>query len=170
MKRSTKRPPPKVAARPRKLTAFQLQRILVPLDFSEDSLKALRYALRFAEQFGARITLVHVVEPMIYPPDAGFIPLDQTQMVKASKRRMAALAREAVPAKQLERTAVVFGNPAHEIASLARRRKFDLIVLSTHGYTGLQHVLLGSTAERVVRHAPCPVLVVRQNEKDFVNR
>jgi nucleotide-binding universal stress UspA family protein len=63
---------------------------------------------------------------------------------------------------------VRLGHPYQEITDAARELKVDLIVISTHGYTGLKHVLLGSTAERIVRHAPCPVLTVREKEQDFV--
>src|SRR5262245_22823570 len=141
MKRTTTAPKPKPGASRGKGASLHLRRILVPLDFSEDSLKALRYALRLAGQFRARITLAHVVEPMIYPPDTGFVPLDQVRMVQASKKRLVALAREEVPSKFLDKSVVVSGSPAHEIATLAQRQKADLIIVSTHGYTGLRHVL-----------------------------
>lgn len=150
----------------------RLQRILVPLDFSENARKALRYAEAFARQFGARITLLHVVEPMIYPADSGFVPVEthswEGALVKETQTRLEAVAREAIgPGVDVE-TVVVTGNAFMEIAELARARQIDLLIITTHGYTGLKHLLLGSTAERVVRHAPCPVMVVRQAQHDFV--
>ena len=68
----------------------------------------------------------------------------------------------------MEKALVRYGRSFHEIAEAARTLKVDLIILSTHGYTGLKHALLGSATERVVRHAPCPVLVVREREHEFV--
>jgi nucleotide-binding universal stress UspA family protein len=163
--RSKSKSKPSIRPSKSSVAKLRLPKILVPMDFSGESMKALRYALGFAGQFGSRIVLAHVVEPMVYPPEAGFIPLDPSHLVKAAKRRLVAIARESVPANRLGGTRVTLGNPPREIAALAGRLKANLIVLSTHGYTGLQHVLLGSTAERVVRHAPCPVLVVRKNDK-----
>ncbi|HTD65875.1 MAG TPA: universal stress protein, partial [Candidatus Limnocylindria bacterium] len=75
--------------------------------------------------------------------------------------------KEGIRPALIKSTVVRNGVPFHEIAQAAATLKIDLIVISTHGYTGLKHVLLGSTAERVVRHAPCPVLVVRKEERDF---
>src|SRR5438046_2829865 len=76
--------------------------------------------------------------------------------------------REAIKPRLIEKTLVRFGKPFQEICDAARGLKVDLIVISTHGYTGLKHAVLGSTAERVVRHAPCPVFVVREQEHEFV--
>ena len=76
--------------------------------------------------------------------------------------------REAINPKLMERTLVRHGVPFHEITEAARTLQTDLIIIATHGYTGLKHALLGSTAERVVRHAPCPVLSVREVERDFL--
>jgi nucleotide-binding universal stress UspA family protein len=73
-----------------------------------------------------------------------------------------------LPAKMVERVLVRYGTPFAEITDAARTLKADLIILTTHGYTGLKHVFMGSTAERVVRHAPCPVLTVREKEHEFV--
>jgi nucleotide-binding universal stress UspA family protein len=154
---------------PRRL---RLKRILVPTDFSAQSKKALKYALEFAEQFGASLILAHVVTPMIYPPDAGLVPIEMQGMglnlEKQARESLAALAKREVPPGTTVRTVIRTGNPYYEIANIALEQGADLIVISTHGYTGLKKVLLGGTAERVVRHAPCPVLVVRDREKDFV--
>ena len=85
------------------------------------------------------------------------------------KRELERVVKQAgVSPKLIEKTLVRFGRSFHEIADAARTLKVDLIVIATHGYTGLKHALLGSTTERVVRHAPCPVLVVRENEKESV--
>lgn len=160
---------PASSARPE---APSIRRILVPLDFSDNARKALRYAEAFARQFGARLTLLHVVEPMIYPADSGFVPVEthswEGALVKETQGRLEALARESIgPGIEVE-AVVATGNAFMEIAETARQREIDLLVITTHGYTGLKHLFLGSTAERVVRHAPCPVMVVRQAEHDFV--
>ena len=153
---------------------MKLAKILVPVDFSEQSLKALQYAVCFAEQFGAEITLQHVVQPVVYPSELGYaldeIPLLSEQaLVKSAGQRIAKLAMDAIKPPLKCQTLVSIGNPFHEITSAAQERNVDLIIIATHGYTGIKHVLMGSTAEKVVRHAPCPVLTVREREHEFVD-
>jgi universal stress protein A len=150
-------------------SSLQLKRILVPIDFSESSEKALRYALRFAEQFGSSITLLHVIQPMVYPADFGYPPtvldtLDDTVRRQIQER----LGRLASGISGKVKHLIRLGQPYHEITTTAKELDMDLIIISTHGRTGLKHVLMGSTAERVLRHAPCPVLTVREREHDFV--
>ena len=153
-------------------TCLNLKKILVPIDFSEDSKKALKYALRFAEQFGASITLLNVVEPITYPTDSGFVPAEMQTMAATmqaeAKTSLNALAKQVIKPPLTGEALVRTGSPYLEISSLARKRDIDLIIIGTHGYTGLKHLFLGSTAERVVRHAPCPVLTVRQKEHEFI--
>lgn len=148
---------------------IQLKHILVPTDFSETSGKALKYAQRFAEQFGAKVTLLHVIQPLIYPADFGYPPTvldtaDETIRQRVQERLNLLASTAGVPVEVHVRE----GQPYNEIAAAAREFEVDLIIIPTHGRTGLKHVLLGSTAERVVRHAPCPVLTVREREHDFV--
>ena len=155
------------AARKAKNTpaALRLRSILVPLDFSPPSKKALDYAVKFARQFGAKLTLVHVVEPVPMPDfDASFpLAMENDQLTAAAKNELESAVKSArIPGGTVEKILVRFGRSFHEITDVSRTRKVDLIIISTHGYTGLKHALLGSTTERVVRHAPCPVLVVRQ--------
>jgi universal stress protein A len=152
------------AAEPPTLPAG-VKSILVPVDFSPSSNKALDYATTLARQFNAKLTLLHVVEPVATPDFAATFPLvmEDDELMAAAKERLEKLVKSArIPDRTVEKTLVRFGRSFHEIAEAARTLKADLIVISTHGYTGLKHVLLGSTTERVVRHAPCPVLVVRQ--------
>jgi universal stress protein A len=149
-------------------TFLQLKKILVPLDFSQISEKAFRYAIKFAGQFGSSVTLLHVIQPMVYPADFGYPPtlvdsLDDT-MQQAAKERLQAMASSAPIEME---TIIRLGQPYHEITIAARELEVDLIIITTHGHTGLKHALLGSTAERVVRHAPCPVLTLREREHDF---
>lgn len=153
---------------------MKLARILVPIDFSEQSLKALHYAVCFAEQFGAELILQNVVQPVVYPSELGYVAdeiplLSEQALVKSAGQRIDKLAQEAVRPPLKCQTLVSVGSPFHEITSAAQERNVDLIVIATHGYTGLKHVLMGSTAEKVVRHAPCPVLTVRQREHEFVD-
>ena len=135
-------------------------RILVPVDFSESSLDALQHALAFARQNDARLTLLHVIEPF---HASLFIDTTGTQhaMREASHLRLTKLweaTRKAWPRTGHE---LREGDPVTTITALAKRMNADLIVMGTQGRTGLQRGLIGSVAERVVRHAPCPVLVVR---------
>jgi universal stress protein A len=143
----------------------RVKSILVPVDFSPPSNRALDYATMLARQFDAKLTLLHVIEPVATPDFVAAFPLamEDDELMAAAKERLEKLAKSAgMPRGTVEKTLVRFGRSFHEIAEAARTLKADLIVISTHGYTGLKHVLLGSTTERVVRHAPCPVLVVRQ--------
>lgn len=145
---------------------LHIRSILVPVDFSEPSNVALRRAASFARMFGAKLTLLHMVEPIVAPDLPYSCPLlmDMTEIVAQSKLRLERLARKQVKdATLIAKTMVVQGRSFQGIADTARTHKSDLIIISTHGYTGLKHMLLGSTTERVVRHAPCPVLVVRHD-------
>jgi nucleotide-binding universal stress UspA family protein len=162
---------PKRTKSPKK-KAMALQKILVPVDFSPASEKALQYGLSLAAQFSSEILLMHVVEAPFYPTELGYVPVEVESLNKgikqAAEKEMARWSQEHVPADVEVQTLIRVGHPYQEITQAARKLGADLIVVSTHGYTGLKHVFLGSTAERIVRHAGCPVLVVRENEKDFV--
>lgn len=147
------------------LPALNLRRVLIPLDFSERAGKALRYAQALASRFNASLILVHVVEPLVYPSDLGYTPVVTDDLAndlqREAKTRLDAAVDEMKASGLAASGRLRTGRPYLEIAAAAEEEHADLIVLTTHGYTGLKHVLLGSTAERVVRHAPCPVLVVR---------
>ncbi len=152
--------------------AFRLKKILVPTDFSDCSVKALNYALAFAKHSQAEILLLHVVEPIAYPVYGQEIPADwtaiQTDLLDASRDHLREFSRtkaaEYGPVKQI----LCENSACDGIIETARTEAVDLIIISTHGRTGLRHALLGSTAERVVRHAPCPVLTVREREHEFI--
>jgi nucleotide-binding universal stress UspA family protein len=160
-------PKPMVAAH------IQIKRILVPVDFSAQSLKALHYALSFADQYGAELIVLNVVEPAVYPSELGYIPSEiealHENVMKNAKERLRELVSKRLPTDRPTEQQVRVGAPFLEIAAAAKEMEADLIVIATHGYTGLRHVFLGSTAERVLRHAPCPVLTVRELEHDFVS-
>ena len=144
---------------------FRVKSILVPIDFSPPSKRALEHAATVARQFKAKLTLLHVVEPLATPDFVASFPLamENEEVMAAASRRLESFLKAArISRAMVEKTLVRFGRSFHEITEAARTRKADLIIISTHGYTGLKHALLGSTTERVVRHAHCPVLVVRQ--------
>jgi nucleotide-binding universal stress UspA family protein len=143
--------------------------IVVPIDFSAESKKALRYACKLAEQFGAVLRLIHVVEPAPFLNDLPNVVVSRTdkEIAKESLVKLQALAQDEIDELIPIYPQVRVGKPYHEIVSAAKVLGADLIVISTHGYTGLKHAFLGSTAERVVQHAQCPVLVLRQNEHDL---
>lgn len=151
-------------------TVFKLSKILVPVDFSECSKKAIQYAIPFARQFGASITLLHVVQINFVGGEFGSIdyPLLETELKESRTKMLDTLLRdeigETAPAQAIMRT----GQPLSEIVRAAKELDVDLIIISTHGHTGLKHVFLGSTAESVVRYAPCPVLTVREHEHEFI--
>jgi universal stress protein A len=162
---------PKKRARQVIPSALQLRSILVPMDFSAESEKALTYAVPLAGLFDAKLTLVHVIEPLATPDFVGAFPLalENEKADQESRRHLQRIvdALKLEPSL-IEKLLVRRGRAFNEITSVARSLKADLIVISTHGRTGLTHALLGSTAERVVQHAPCPVLVVRPNEREFL--
>jgi universal stress protein A len=142
---------------------LNIRHVLVPVDFSEPSLKMLRRAAAFAAHFGAQLTLLHVLEP---PSQLGLednpLTLDRDKLSKLARRKLNVLAKPQPggPAPAVK-TLVREGKPYQEICRAAGELKADMIIIATHGYAGIEHALLGSTAERVVRHAPCPVLVCR---------
>lgn len=149
---------------------LRLRRILAPVDFSDCSKKALQYAAAFARQFGANLVLLYAVQVNMGGSEYG--PFDLTSLEKElqqqSQRRLAELVDDDLRSQIPIETVVRTGHPVQEILGAARRLGVDLIIMSTHGYTGLKHILLGSITENVVRHAPCPVLVVREHEHEFV--
>jgi len=154
--------------------SLKLKSVLVPVDFSESSKKALAYAQAFARQFDAAIILLHVVEAIPWSADYGYgevrgIGPDE-YLVKRCRTRLETLRRRQAEASSRCRTTVRSGKAFDEIVKAAKELDVNLIILATHGYVGLDHMLLGSTVERIVRHAPCPVLIVRQHERDFICR
>lgn len=143
---------------------LELKNIVVPIDFSKISRKALEYAVPLAKHFGAKITLLHAIKPLPYPSELAFVPDRESFPIQPLEEQLADLAKHAFEPELLSQIRVTVGEPFDVITNVARELKADLIIITTHGYTGLKHVLMGSTAERVVRYAPCPVLVVRKVE------
>ena len=147
---------------------LKLKSILVPIDFSKISQKALEYAVPIAKQFGAKITLLHAIEPPPYSVDLTYVPMGEVFPIGPVKKELDALAKNTIGPEFLKEALVRVGTAFEVITNVARDCKADLIVITTHGHTGLKHVFMGSTAEQVVRHAPCPVFVVRQCEHQFI--
>lgn len=156
----------------RKSSRIDLNRILVPIDFSGYSRKALQYAIPFARQFNASIDLIYVVEPTVYPADFSFgqvgFPAIEDELRKRGAEELDELLLHEIGRRVPARRAIRTGKAFYEINQYAREEKMDLIIIATHGHTGIEHALFGSTAEKVVRKAPCPVLVVRTEEREFV--
>lgn len=143
---------------------MKIQRILVPVDFSEGSRQAIEYAHGLADVFKAEIHLMHVIEPIVYPIEYGVasathLDLEETARANAEKemRRLADKHAHGIKCQVWIR----IGHASDAIVEVAKDGHFELIVMSTHGRTGVSHLLLGSTAERVVRLAPCPVLSLK---------
>jgi nucleotide-binding universal stress UspA family protein len=153
---------------------IDLRRILVPTDFSKHSENALAYAAAFAEKFDAELYLLHVVQDLaLFVPEAVAVAPPAVPAVE----QLTAAVREAldrtIDSHQLRRFTVHAevreGSPFYEVVRFAKEQEIDLVIMGTHGRTGLIHVLLGSVAEKVVRKSPCPVLTVRHPEHEFVH-
>lgn len=141
------------------------QEILVPVDFSDASKQALIVAGQWAQRFDARLHLIYVIEPPTVPRwGYAFLALRENKLRKAAEAQLRKLLH-LVPTQAAVTTEVRSGYGAEdEICQLARKRKTCLIVIGSHGAGPIRHALVGSTAEKVVRHAPCPVLVVREKK------
>lgn len=139
------------------------QHILVPMDFSEHADRALSYALELAGKLGARLTLLHVIQRPVASARAMGVSLDPyfEQLELEVGEALDDHTRRAHEAGLQCDVAILKGEPFQQIIEFANTKRVDLIVMGTHGRTGLQHFLLGSVSERVVRLAPCPVLVTR---------
>ena len=141
------------------------QHVLVPLDFSDYSTQALDYAMELAHKLQARLTLLHVLQSLpLGGGDMGVtLPYSYMQELDAELNRRLESYLERVTVAGLNGDMIlVHGSPYQEIVEAAKARQVDLIIMSTHGRTGLRHVLMGSVAEKVVQLASCPVLVTRQ--------
>lgn len=150
---------------------LSIRKILVPTDFSEFSLNAARYAVEMAEKFGAEVTLLYVLQDAValFPePGVAFpAPGNYLQELEESSKKSLERVRDSFPKELTINTELRNGPPFVEILRCAREGDYDMIVIGTHGRSGLAHVLLGSVAEKVVRKAGCPVLTVRPEEHEF---
>jgi nucleotide-binding universal stress UspA family protein len=147
---------------------IRLNEILVPLDLSKMSLKALKYAVSFAQQYGARLTLLHVLEPITIATELSSPAPPTPGEFLVMNRELQNLRESVVPKEVAADTVVRHDLAADGILNAAREFESDMIIIATHGRTGIKHLVMGSTAEKVVRTATCPVMVVRDTERDFV--
>ncbi len=150
---------------------YDINKILVPIDFSDYSKNALRYSENFAKKFNAKMYLVYVSEPMIYPADFSMgqiaVPTTEVEINKRAEEELRSLAESELTMGLEVETIIRTGKPFMEIIDTAAEYNIDLIIIATHGHTGVEHLLFGSTAEKVVRKAPCPVLTIREPHKGF---
>lgn len=152
--------------------AVRLKQILAPMDFSPASYNAYQYALRFAEEFNAQLTVLFVLEPersasLVAIPGASASAFSNDEFAEAEKNLRSLTVSARLGNVKRPHLKLRVGVPSHEIVEAAKEADADLIIVATHGYTGWKHFCIGSTAERVVRAAPCPVLVVREKEHEF---
>jgi nucleotide-binding universal stress UspA family protein len=147
-----------------------IKKVLCPIDCSDGSKEALEYALFFAKQFGAKVHVLHAwhvsmhVRPdlTVWVEAAGQQPIIQVVETEARTETARFLSSFDPAVRAGIEVHLVHAEPSKAILETAARDKFDLIVMGTHGHTGLVHMAMGSVAERVVRHSPCPVLTVRR--------
>jgi nucleotide-binding universal stress UspA family protein len=152
------------ALQPKNGSRFRMNTIVVPVDFSKCSREGLRYAIGFANEFGARIILLHATYLGYIYSSEGTAIYDISGLQKAARKTAERKMREVVRSVNFGRvkfeTVFTEGSPVLDICAFAKNHDVDLIITSTHGLTGFNHVLIGSIAEKVVRHAPCSALVV----------
>lgn len=146
-----------------------IKNILVATDFSEPSGVALAYGRDLARNYNAKLHVLHVVDDVRYSPEVGFVGNPELDLETVARRDLDALIRDD-DRKELGAVGVTtLGiNAAEAIVAYAKSNPIDLIVTGTHGRGTVQHFLMGSVAERVVRTAPCPVLTVHAHERDFI--
>ncbi len=141
------------------------------MDFSDTSKLAMKYAAEFAHKFKAELHVIHVIEPVVYATEP-FAPINmgdlQAEQEKVAHEELAKWRRSFIPDEIKATGDVLLGKAFSVITDYAQKQKIDIIIIGTHGRSGLDHFLLGSTAEKVVRKAPCPVLTVHLSEHDII--
>jgi nucleotide-binding universal stress UspA family protein len=146
------------------------KKILCPVDFSEFTQDVINYAVDLAKKYGAELHVMHVVPNMTYfTPYESFLTPENLVVIEKNiqdeveKKFTRLLKHDDVPTKTATRT----GTPFVEIIDYAKTESIDLIVMGTHGHSGLEHILIGNVAEKVVRKSPCPVMTIRPKGKEF---
>ena len=151
---------------------IELKQVVYTTDFSDFSGAALKYALSFCTEYKAKLYVVHVIEPPTYYPEYhDYVPIVEDLLVRAKERMNKELddVKKLAGQQEMEVEGLIReGTPFVEIIKAARENEIDLIVIATHGRTGLSHAIFGSTAEKVIRGAPCPVLSIKPPEHSFV--
>jgi nucleotide-binding universal stress UspA family protein len=149
---------------------IEIKHILAPTDFSAHSEAAVRFGCQFAERLGSTLHLLHVLSEIVPTgPDPLLMPVMPPQFYKDNEDRAHETLNHLLKPDWAKPTTIVtevrWGSPVESIVAYAFEARIDMIVIATHGRTGLSHVLLGSVAERIVREAPCPVLTIRDRGK-----
>ena len=146
------------------------KKILCPVDFSQFTQDVINYAVDLAKKYGAELHVLHVVPNMTYfTPYESFLTPENLVVIEKNiqdeveKKFTRLLKHDDVPTKRAIRT----GAPFVEIIDYAKTESIDLIVMGTHGHSGLEHILIGNVAEKVVRKSPCPVMTIRPKGKEF---
>ncbi|MGD8452454.1 MAG: universal stress protein [Phycisphaerae bacterium] len=153
---------------------ISLQNVLWPTDFSDLALKGGRHAFGLCRHFGARLHIIHVIAPLMTPDFSTPLPLNVTgagaepDMLTACRESLRRLVDEQFAGDPQIVVDAFFANPWAGICKYATDKQIDLIVVTTHGRTGLEHAIIGSTAERIVQHAPCAVLTLKNQDTDLV--
>lgn len=146
----------------------RIDTILSPIDFSAYSGAALSVALEAVRMYGAKLQILHVIEKAVYPSFYEPPPKSDTNLLELVQEEIARFYAESAGTEGGAEFNVVQGHVVHEILEFAKRKKVDLIVIATHGLSGLKHLLLGSVAEKIIRQAPCPVLTVKAFGKRLI--
>src|ERR1043165_9677995 len=151
-----------------RLTGSIIKNILVPIDFSERSMEALEIALALTKRFGADLHVAHIYEPDFPLTTVMAMPLalPPGPVAQGVRRHLKDVTKKRGFELRPGNYHAIEGRPADQICELARRHAIDLIVVATRGNTGLKHLVLGSTAERIVRYSPCPVLLVHPQKQN----
>lgn len=148
-----------------------IKNILCPIDYSVYSEMALKYAIEFAEKYQAKLCLIHVLDIRVYDinnPDLYDVNIVDEETIAKLRERLLRCVTDDTRGKIAVEARIIQGVPFAEIIKISKEYKIDLIVIGTHGRTGISHAIMGSVAEKVVRKAPCPVLTIRHPEHDFI--
>jgi nucleotide-binding universal stress UspA family protein len=141
-----------------------INNILTPVDFSDPGIKALTYAAQMANLFDATILLAYVIEPVPMPAELSMGAAYDPDIEDRALERLALISDTHFADCHRETPIILHGHAGTELVKCAANQSIDLIVLGTHGYSGIKHLLMGSTAEYIVRSAPCPVLTIRHED------
>lgn len=141
-----------------------LKKILTPIDFSEYSMEALRGAMELTKDLDAELHIVHVVAPHFALLDKMREQARETLMLEEAEEELARIRKDDCGNSARVVTQVMVGPPVPKLVEYAKEQQIDLILLATHGRTGIEHLMIGSVTEKLVRAAPCSVLVFRQRK------
>jgi nucleotide-binding universal stress UspA family protein len=144
------------------MSTLSAKHVLVPLDFSDPSMKALDAGADLAKTYNGKVLIVYIAEPAPFSPEL-VVPADgyEQKVTEKATARLDEICRSHISQGVEAAYKIRFGHPYDEIIGLANEEQVDLIVMATHGHSGVRHMLLGSTTEKVVRGASCPVLTMK---------